>query len=215
MKWIRYILILIIIYIACSARSCNENEVASERQTEEYTRNLLDNVKHVFTSDSLSDRLIRAYEITAAEKLIDFADYMAIVSDTSLDLRFRQRAAELARGLFVSGNIKLADWSKSYPEPGINSLEHLLTYSLNEGVPFRIKPIQINIINQFASVNDSVLTGRLAFNYISLSLNNQDTSEKASGRLVTDMYLLKKTRSLGEDLFRVWDVYLGDINEQP
>lgn len=215
MKRIKYILILIIIYIICSARTCNENEEVSERQAEEYTGNLIDNVKDVFASDSLSDQLLRAFEITAAEKLIDFTDYISIVSDTSLDLRFRQHAAELARDLFVSDTIELADWGKWCTEPGINCLEHLLSYSLNGGVFLRINPIQINVIKKFTSKNDSALTGKLSFNYICPSYNKQDTSETTTGRLVCDIYLLKKTRSFGKDLLRAWEVYLGDIYEHP
>jgi hypothetical protein len=212
MKWIKYIWILIVIYIVCSARTCNENEEATEKQKEQYTMNLMNSVKHVFTADSLSDHLLRAYEITATEKLNDFADYIKIISDTTLDLRFRQHAAELVRDLFISDEIDLSGWSKSYPEPGLNILEHLLSYSLSEGVSFWIKPLQIDIIKPFTYINDSTFTGNLSFNYKSLSLSSQDTSEIASGELVIDIYLVKKLRFFGKDQIRAWNVFLGDIN---
>jgi hypothetical protein len=211
MKWIKYIWILIVIYIVCSARTCNENEEASEMQKEEYTTNLRNSVKHVFTSDSLSDNLLRAYEITATEKLTDFADYIKIISDTTLDLRFRQHAAELVRDLFISDEIDLSGWSKSYPEPGLNILEHLLSYSLSESVLFWIKPININIIKPFTSINDSTFTGNLSFINKCVPHSSRDTSEIESGELVIDIYLVKKLRSFGKDQISVWDVYLGDI----
>lgn len=200
------------IYIVCSARTCSESEEPTEKQKDQYTMNLMNSVKHVFTSDSLSDHLLRAYEITATEKLIDFSDYMKIISDTTLDLKFRQHAAELVRNLFISHEIELSGWSRSYPEPGLNNLEHLLSYSLSEGVLFWIKPIDISLIKPFTSINDSTFTGNLSFNYKSLSLNNQDTSVTPSGTLAIDIYLMKKTRSFGNDRFRVWEVYLGDMN---
>jgi len=212
MKWVKYIWILLMIYIVCSARTCNENEEASEKQKEQYTMNLLNSVKQVFTSDSLSDHLLRAYEITSAEKLIDFADYMRIISDTTLDLRFRQHAAELVKELFVSDEIELYGWSKSYPEPGLNILNNLISYSLSKGVSFWNQPMQINFIRPFTSINDSTFTGDLSFNYKSLSLSGQDTSELVTGRLVIDVYLMKKTKTFGKDRFPVWDVYLGDMN---
>jgi len=212
MKWVKYIWILLMIYIVCSARTCNENEEASEKQKEQYTINLLNSVKQVFTSDSLSDHLLRAYEITATEKLNDFADFMKIISDTTLDVRIRQHAAELVMDLFISDEIELSGWSKSYPEPGLNILNNLVSYSLSEGVSFWNRPMHINFIKPFASINDSTFTGILSFNYKSLSLSGQDTSEISSGRLIIDIYLMKKTKAFGIDRLPVWDVYLGNMN---
>ena len=60
-----------------------------QKEEEQYIVNLKESVKHVFVSDSFSDQLLRAFEITAEEKLNDFADYMKIISDTTLNLRFR------------------------------------------------------------------------------------------------------------------------------
>jgi len=212
MKWVKYIWILLMIYIVCSARTCNENEETSEKQKEQYTINLLNSVKQVFTSDSLSDHLLRAYEITATEKLNDFADFMKIISDTTLDVRIRQHAAELVMDLFIYDEIELSGWSKYYPEPGINLLDNLISYSLSKGVSFWNQPMQINFIRPFTSINDSTFTGDLSFNYKSLSLSGQDTSELVTGRLVIDVYLMKKTKTFGKDRFPVWDVYLGDMN---
>lgn len=213
MNEIKYIWILILIYLVCSARTCNESEEATEVQKEVYTMNLMNSVKQVFTSDSLSDHFLRAYEITATEKVIDFADYMKIISDTTFDLRFRQYAAELVRNMFISDEIDLSGWSKSYPEPGLDILEHLLSYSLSEGVLFWLKPVDFNIIKPFTSTNDSTFTGNLSFNYKSLYYAGQDTSEIESGKLVIDIFLMKETRSFGNEQFRVWEVYLGTMNE--
>ncbi len=53
------------------------------------------------------NQLLRAYEVTAAQRFNDFADYLRIISDTTLDLKFRQHAAELVKGLFISDKIEL------------------------------------------------------------------------------------------------------------
>ena len=212
MKWTRYILIVIMIYLVCSARTCNEDEETAAGREEKYILNLKDSVKHVFMSDSLTEQILRAYEVTAAQRLNDFADYLKIISDTALDLRFRKHAAELVTELFISDEIELSGWSKSYPEPGLNILNNLISYSLSKGVSFWNQPMQINFINPFTSINDSTFTGDLSFNYKSLSHGGQDTLEIASERLVIDVYLMKKTKTFGKDRFRVWDVYLGDMS---
>ena len=211
MKWTRYILILIMIYLVCSARTCNEDEETTASNEEKYIMNLKDSVKHVFMSDSLTDQLLRAYEVTALEKLNDFADYMRIFSDTTLDLKFRQHAAELVKGLFISDKIELYSRSKIYPEPDFNTLEFLLAYGLSEGISCWINPLQITVSNPFVRKNDSTFIGNLSFINKCVPLSRKDTSEIKSRELVIDIYLVKKLRSFGIDQIRVWDVYLGDI----
>lgn len=212
MKWIKYIWILIVIYIVCSARTCNENDEATEKQKEQYTMNLMNSVKNVFTSDSLSDHFLRAYEMTAIEKLNDFADYMKIISDTAMDLRFRQHSAELAKGLFVSDEIKLHNWSKAYPQSDLYTLELLLSYSLSEGIPYWMNPFRITVHKPFVNENDTTFIGNLSFLNKCVPLDSKDTSEIISGELLIDIYLVKKLRYFGQDRIEVWNVYLGEIN---
>lgn len=213
MNWMKYIWILIVFYILCSARTCNEDEEATEKQNEQYTINLMNSVKDVFASDSISDHLLRAYEVTAAGKLIDFADYMKIISDTTLDLRFRQQATQLVRDLFISDEIELSPLSNAYPLKDINTLNQLLTISLSEGIPYWIKPVQIDINKPFSVLNDSTFSGNLSFDYLSIYFISQDTLEIPSGTMLIEIYLMKKTRSFGKEQFRVWEVYLGEIKK--
>jgi len=211
MKWTRHILILIMIYLVCTARTCNEDEATTASREEQYIMNLKDSVKHVFMSDSLTDQLLRAYEVTALEKLNDFADYMRIISDTALDLKFRQHAAELVKGLFISDDVELHSRSKIYTEPDLITLEFLLANSLSEGISYRINPLQITVSNPFVSKNDSTFIGNLSFINKCVPLSSKDTSEIKSRELVIDIFLIKKLRSFGNDQIKVWDVYLGDI----
>jgi hypothetical protein len=212
MKWTRYILILIMIYLVCSARTCTEDEAATAGREGKYIMNLKDSVKHVFMSDSLTEQMLLAYEVTAAQKLNDFADYLRIISDTTLDLKFRQHAAKLAKELFVTDDIELTSWSRSIPQLCLKTLENLISYSLSGGVTFWNQPVQINFIKPFTSINDSTFTGDLSFNYKTLSLNGLDTLDIVSGRLVIDVFLMKRTKSFGKEQLPVWDVYLGKMN---
>ena len=213
MKWTGYILILIMIYIVCTARTCNEDEETAAAREEKYIMNLRDSVKHVFMSDSLTEQMLTAYELTAAQRLNDFADYLRIISDTALDLRFRTHAADLVKELFVRDEIELSGWSMSYPEPGLNILNNLISYGLSEGASFWNQPLQINFIKPFTGINDSTFTSVLSFNYKSLSLSGQDTSKIVSGRMLIDVFLMKRIKTFGKDRLTVWDVYLGDMKE--
>jgi hypothetical protein len=211
MKWIKYIWILIMIYLVCTARTCNEDEGAAASREEQYIMALKDSVKHVFMSDSLSDQLLRAFEISATEKLNDFADYMKIISDTTLDLRFRQKATELIRNLFIDSNIDSRGWSRVYNVIGFNTLEQLLERSLLEGNSFWTQISQIAVNNPYTCENDSAFIGNLSFNCRLIPYGINDTLETGTEKLMIDIYLLKKLKSYGDEQFRAWEVYLGEI----
>ena len=211
MKWIKYIWILIVIYILCSARTCTEDQESIAKSEAIYTKNLKETVKQVFTSDSLPEHLLRAYEVSAKEKLNDFADYIKVISDTSVDRSFRMHSAELVRNLFISGEINLSGWCKTYPKSGLHTLEELLEYNLLKGMSGWIKPVQMDISEPFVMKNDSTFTGKMIFNCKYLPWKSNDTSE-ISDKISVNIYLVKKLKSFGTDQYRVWDVYLGDIN---
>lgn len=211
MKGINYICILIIIYLICSAKGCMEDPETVAKREEEFVINLKDSVKHVFMSDSVPDRLLKAFEITAAEKLCDFADYLKIISDTTLDLRFRQQAVELVKDLFVSSEIELYTWSSIYPMTGLNTLELLLSHSLADGMSCWVQPVQISVRTPFIRESDSTFTGTFSFYQNCISFNNHDTSENVSEMLLIDIYIIKRLKSFGMEQIRVWEVYLGNI----
>ena len=186
-------------------------ETIAQRE-EEFIINLKDSISHVFMADSVPDPFLKAYEITAAEKLYDFADYLKIISDTTLDLKFRQQAAELVRDLFVSSEIELHTWSSVYPVIGLNTLELLLSHSLTDGMPFWIQPVEIIVTTPFIRESDSTFIGALSFYQNCISYNNPDTSENISERLLIDIYIIKRIKSFGKEQIRVWEVYLGDVD---
>jgi len=212
MKGLNSILILIIIYLTCSARTCTEDEESNARKEENYISNLKNDVKEVFTSDSLSEQFLSAYEITASDMLNDFADYLKIISDTTLDPIFRQKSAELVKNLFVSDKTVLSKWSRNYPEPGLYTLDKLLEYLLSEGTLVSIEPLEIRSIAPFALKNDSTWIGMLKCNLEYFPLNKKDTSKILDRDIYVNIFLNKRVRYFGQDEIKVWQVYLGDIN---
>jgi len=210
MRWIKYILILIIVYLFCSARTCTEDEETAAKREEQNIIRLIESVETVFTSDSLSDDILRRYEITAINKLNDFSDYLKIVSDTILESQFRQQAAEMAGNLFIPGVIELRGWIKAFGVKEIITLEDLIRHSFSEGLSYRIKPVGININDQFVRENDSTFTGSLSFYQKYVSLTDIDKVEDLSGPYVMDIYLIREIKNFGTKQLEVWEVYLGD-----
>ncbi|HAM08940.1 MAG: hypothetical protein A2X05_03635 [Bacteroidetes bacterium GWE2_41_25] len=212
MKGLNYKLILIIIYLACSARTCTEDEESNARKEENYISNLKNDLKEVFTSDSLSEQFLRAYEITASDMLNDFADYLKIISDTNLDPEFRQHSAVMVRNLFISDKIKLSGLSNNYPESALYTLDRLLDHILSEGMPVWFKPVQIIVTAPFAAENDSTFIGNLSCKLECQALSSKGTSEILPDIITVDIYLVKRYQYFGDNHIKIWEAYLGDIN---
>jgi hypothetical protein len=199
------------IYLICTARTCTEDEEAAAEREKAQSDKLIEEIEILFTSDTLTDHLLSGYETTATDKLNDFADYLKIISDTTLDAQFRQHAAELAGNLFIPGAIELRGWSKTFCVQEINTLEDLIQANLSEGTSSRINPVRINVNDQFVRENDSTFTGTLSFYQEYFSPSDTDQTEDLSGPYIMDIYLNRKIKNFGTNQLVVWEVYLGDI----
>ncbi len=211
MKRISYILFLILTLIVCSAKDCADGGNMRAVSEEERIIALKDNVKTVFEADSLGDEFRSAYEETARQKLIDFADYLKIISDTSLDINFRQQARAMASKLFISDEVDLHNWSKIYSKSGLNTLEQLLDTSLSQGMDCWAQPMQIRVDKPLSWKNDSTFAGRLSFNQKLIPLGSMVTSDSIYRTLMIDIYTLKREKIFDKEQLRIWEVLLGDI----
>jgi hypothetical protein len=211
MKLISKILILTLIYLICGARGCND-EGSLKEKNEIKLFAAKDSIKQAFGIEIPSEQLLRAYETTAQQKVTDFADYIKIASDSSLASNFRKQAAEMARKLFIPGNIDIRRWNQVNSKFEIRTLEQLLDKSLLHGMPCWIRPLEITIKIPFTRMNDSTFTGRLVFKQQYIAFKNSDVQGNNSGMLTIDMYACKKIKSFGQENLQVWEVYLGDIN---
>jgi hypothetical protein len=213
MKWIRYIWILLTVYLVCSARTCTEDEDGAAKREEKYIMSVVDSVKHAFMSDSLSDQALRSFETTAIERLNDFTDYLKIVSDTTLELKFRQQAFEVAGKFFIPGEIEIQGWSKNYLQNGLNTYESLGSHLLSKGMNRWAEADQITVRKHFMRKNDSTYAGNLSFYQKWFSFSNPEKLENISGPCLMDIYLIRTIKAFGEQKPRVWDVYLGKIEQ--
>ncbi|MFH0842203.1 MAG: hypothetical protein V1903_06240 [Bacteroidota bacterium] len=211
MKLFKYIWILIVIYISASARTCVEDEDAAAFREEQSVIEMKDSIRNVFMSDSISDLLLKAYEITAREKLIDFADYLKIAADTTLDPEFRQHSFEMAGSLFITKEPIITAWYKGYSMNTENTGEtkrYVLT-SLN--TDFWAMPEKIEISNALIRENDSTYSGRLSFYQKWLPFFDSLSPADISGPLTIDFYLIKTRKSFSGQQLKVWDVFLASI----
>ena len=212
MKRVSNILILILLYFICSSRTCTEQSSMKEANEENSLIASKDSIRKAFEVDHLSNDLLRAYEETAKQKLSDYADYMKIVSDVSLDMTFRHQAVEMVKRLFVSGDIDTRFWNKVYPQTELSSLNELLEKSLLQGIPNWVQPEQISVLKPLTAGNDSTYTGKLSFYQKFIPFDIQKSQVTVSEMSGVDIYAIKKVKSFGSERLIMWEVYLGNFN---
>lgn len=186
--------------------------MATREQNEQKRLEILkEDVRNAFEADSVSDEFVRAYEETARQKLIDFADYMKITSDTSLDKNFRQQAGIMASRLFISGSVNIAGWSRIYSIPGLSTPDQLREKILSLGMIYWVQPFQIEINKPLTRLNDSVMAGSLSFYQSKIPFNNQLPADTNNKVLLIDIYNVKKVKIFDKEQLRIWEVLLGDV----
>jgi hypothetical protein len=212
MNRISSILILIMIWLACSSRTCTEDRNMNDKTDADALSASKDSIRKAFEVDRPGDDLIRAYEVAAKQKLSDFADYLKIVSDTSLNQKFREQAAEMVKRLFVNGDTDVRNWATVYSENNISTLNELLAKGLSKGFSLWIQPDMINLEAPLTARDDSTYTGRLSFYQRCLPFDIRKSASQLSKMASIEIYVIRKVKSFGNESLNVWEVYLGSMN---
>ncbi len=211
MKWIGNITALIVIFLFCGADGCTENSDMAEVISEKRIMESKDSIRQAFEVNLPDNKALSAYEETAKQKLLDFAGHLKIASDSSLDIAFRQKAAEMSQRLFLSAGADIAAWNKAYNQYNLKSVKQLNDRSLASGMSFWIKPNMISIKKPLTIKNDTLFIGCLSFSQLRISYDSGSSPEIISGMLNADIYLIKRIKHFGADSLSIWEVFLGDI----
>ncbi len=201
-----FILGLFIIY----APSCTDEEAVSKREAEALneTRN---EIRNEFETDYLTETPLFAYETTAKQKLSDLAEYLHIMTDTSLDMSFRIKAGDMINKTFLSGNetLQCIDLGKGTAKElkvniliknGLeNKLQHQ-TYTFDS----------IDTYEPLHRIDNTTYSGILRFsqNFTDPATPNHIIN---SIRRNADFWVIKEDKVFGTDIMKIWNVRLGDI----
>ncbi|MEI7661011.1 MAG: hypothetical protein WCK34_02375 [Bacteroidota bacterium] len=210
-RFIKLSAIVLVYFIACG-KSCNGPGEDNAKREMDQARRAKDSIASVFSSDSLSQESLRAFELTALYKLSDFSDYLQIIGDSSTGPAFRTKTGEMIRDLFLSENVRFRFAVPGCGEIKELSLEELLQTGLS------VQPAGQKMVFDSASVlkklqmdNDTTCSGRLAFclRYGNPLLPGQK-GNRCAGRSI-DIFAVKCRKIFGSDTLRVWKVFLGDM----
>jgi hypothetical protein len=200
-----------LIWFFSGARSCTDDGNIRLQNEEQLLSVSKDSIKQAFEVETPDDKLLRAFETIAKQKLIDLTDYLKIASDSSLDTIFRNQAIEMAGDLFIDSRTSSGKSDNAYLLTKLRTLNKLTGKDLFSEMPCTFDTGQIILKRPLAFKNDSTFTGRLSYSQKCNPSNNTDLPETPVEIVSVDFYALKVVKSFGKEQFHLWEVYLGDI----
>ncbi len=182
MKRFFYVPALILLYLLTTAKSCNDREQPDGAHEEARLTIIKDSIRSTFAAETLSVASLHAFEDAAVNKFSDLCDYQAIVHDTSVALPFREKAQEMIRGIFISGQASAV--------PSWHAADSIWVQ----------QPLQ--------RTGNSIYSGKLGYTFNpkgQSTPNNQSRVTKDS----IDFSVIKREKIFGTGSLLIWDVFLG------
>ncbi len=208
-KYLKIAISIIVPFIIC-APSCKDEQALLSHE-EAFLNETRNEIRAEFETEYLTEASLLAYEKTAKQKLSDFYDYLHIMTDTSLDLSFRAKAAEMIKNSFLSENVSIqlaSSIEDNFKELNVhllvkNGLENKLSLPHSE-----IDSIVVS--ESLHLVGESGYSGTLRFlqNFHSPSRPGQMSNMVSK---TADIYLIKENKVFGDDTMRVWNLRLGEF----
>jgi hypothetical protein len=211
MKQLIKLTVILLLFLILKAESCTDgNEMTSQ---EKFVDQRIKQLKSLFQADYLSEADLVEFEKSAKQKLSDFTDYLKILTDSSLQQPFREKAGEMIRSIFVSDSIRI----KIYVSLG-NNLELSILQLVQDGLNNKIPAVRIN----FESLKtDQPFLRDDQDHYSAILSAMQSTTEPVGehsikisiGRKI-DAHINKENKIIGNDTLLVWVLHLGKIESR-
>jgi len=210
----RGILILLVIpaYLILCSKSCDSDREHDALEHKAKTEQTKEGIRQEFQSDYLSDQTLRAFELKAKQKLVDFADYLSIYYNKNLDKALKDQAGQMITGLFASDKTVI----KSFFPQKVSSREYLLTDFLRQD--FMPDYSSVNVLIDSISVDtplkrsgNDLFRGNLTFYRRLEACAPSDTLIIPGNRMNVEIIAKKVNKTFGTDTLQVWGVFLGNI----
>jgi hypothetical protein len=203
---------LLAFLLFCS-KSCETQENENEKREDELFHARMDSIEHSLSDDVLSEQTLRAFEIKAEEKLADFADYLGILSDRTMDETFIEHAQEMILDLFISDTVHVLLNGKGLPKEKDLPLKEFLAKSsepASGSCPFRFDSVILS--EQLHRVNDLIYQGSISFLVRSEESGKDVPLKNNFNRKKVSIIAVKVQERIGRDTLQIWKIFLGGIN---
>ena len=210
----KYLIIFgaILAYLTLSSKSCGSDEKDDAAKNETELTQSKASIKAEFESDDLSRKSLRAFEVKAKQKLVDFSDYLGIYSDKQMDESFKNQARQMIKELFISDSVRINTLlSNEKDEKSIAIGEFLISYSASGFNSMDFIFDSIEVAEPLRRTDDYNYKGRLSFSRRAKTFTDTDTVFTGPVRMEADIMVSKVYKQFGSDTLQVWGVFLGKI----
>jgi hypothetical protein len=199
-------------FLIFSSKKCDSPENEDAAREEMAFNAYLDSINKGFEADHPSTQALQAFEVKAKQKLVDFADYLQIYMDKSLDESFKDHARQMIRDLFISDSILInLQVSDELKEKNVTIMDFLKVVSASGSVTPAVIIDSIEISEPLQKVSDSKYAGSLKFSLQFKGSASQDISRTESNNNTVEIIAAKIKKQFGRDTMQLWQVFLGDI----
>jgi len=167
--------------------------------------NINERVERDLSSEQMDMLQINDFQNHSIQKLIDFSNYLNLISDTSLDQVFRQHAMKLALHFFVApdaiykyhrdGKVQ----SSSIKEFLSTLSENDTTYSTTFSNIIHISPSQQNKDGSYEWVTQY------------LQKQQQDDIQRTNTLVTMKIRLKKIEKKFGDQTKHIWELFLDEV----
>ena len=208
-KYLKISIIILVLFIIYAPSCVDEQAIAHREEAAlNETRN---EIRAEFETNYLSDTSLFAYETTAKQKLSDFADYLHILTDSSLDVSFRAKAGEMINSSFLSENVVLQLAQQKDGSAGENNVHLLIKNGLENRLSLSLFSFDSIVFDEPLHRDGNIsYTGTLTFSQ-NFTLPGQPKQILNSVSRSADVYLIMKDKVFGADTLKIWSVQLGEI----
>jgi hypothetical protein len=202
----------ILAYLLFCAKSCESPEGGETESQEVELAKIKDSIKSEFESDDLTKKTLRAFEVKAQEKLVDFSDYLNLYVDHSMDDTLKNQIRQMISELFVSEDVTIKmNLSPEANEKGLNLNELLMTDFARayDSVVFRVD--SIGVLKPLRPQDEFSYFGILEFKQTVKSYSSSGNIFTNSRKASIEIQALKVEKSFGSDTLQIWKVFLGNM----
>ena len=194
-RLLKYSVLLAVCFMLMAAPTCEDEPYPVDPRRDHIYR--LEAVSDVFTSESLSDDNLEAFEFKAVEKLIDYAEYLGIIYSKDFPASFREQARQNINGLFTSHENAATALIPKILSGYSNSYLMLID--------------SVDIINPLSQEANTRYSGSMRYAEMILGINHTDTILLSHSQKTIKIILQMDYKDFGENSLLVWEVLLGKI----
>jgi hypothetical protein len=156
--------------------------------------------------DSLSENNLTAFEDRAIQKLDDLSGFIEILSDTAMDISFKDQAFIMAVELFETSDAKVEiDFQGNTTDQPVTIYAFLKSLIKDSYKKLIIKPEEVSVVQHLKNTGAGCYRGKI-----------QMKGTVAQQPLTCSIHIAAKQveKEFGGEKKRVWEVFLGEIESR-